>query len=127
MAAQQDFENVFQRLKAILKKYEASLHVDADLPDKYYLSTHQIPAEVGAQQNPMFFGGVQIRKNYVSFYLMPAYTHPELVGGISEKLQKRRQGKSCFNFKTADEALLGELAECVQRGFEAYQRARYIG
>jgi hypothetical protein len=65
---------------------------------------------------------VQIRKNYVSFYLMPVYICPDLMEGMPESLRKRMQGKSCFNFRRLDESALGDLGSLVRRGFERYQK-----
>jgi hypothetical protein len=70
----------------------------------------------------MFFGAVQIKKNYVSFYLMPVYVFPELLKSISPALKKRMQGKSCFNFTAIDDAMVDELGELTKQGFERYQR-----
>jgi hypothetical protein len=58
---------------------------------------------------PMWFGGVRIGKAYVSYHLMPLYTHPALMAQVSPALKKRMQGKSCFNFKTGDPVLFEEL------------------
>jgi hypothetical protein len=46
----------------------------------------------------IFFGAAQIKKNYVSFYLMPVYMFmfPKLLDNISPELKKHMQGKSCF-------------------------------
>jgi hypothetical protein len=59
---------------------------------------------------PMWFGQVREGKAYVGYHLMPVYTHAALAAKISPALRKRMQGKSCFNFKVADEALFEELA-----------------
>ena len=37
---------------------------------------------------------------------MPVYMFPDLLDGISPELRRRMQGKSCFNFKKAESALL---------------------
>jgi hypothetical protein len=42
-------------------------------------------------------------KSYVSFHLIPVYMFPDLLKGLSPALEKRMQGKSCFNFKTVRE------------------------
>jgi hypothetical protein len=67
----------------------------------------------------LWFGGVRMGKNYVSFHLMPVYMYPDLLDGVSEILLKRMQGKSCFNFRQIDPNLFQELdaltATCVQR------------
>lgn len=60
-------------------------------------------------KEPMWFGGVRTGRTYVSYHLMPVYSHPEQLEAASPALKRRMQGKSCFNFKTADPALLDEL------------------
>lgn len=62
-----------------------------------------------------WFGAVTIKKNYVSYHLMPLYGHPELLDGVSDDLRKRMQGKTCFNFKTVQSALFEELKALTVR------------
>ena len=118
MAATPDFPAVFAQLKVILKPYEPRLSVTANDSEGYSLDTHQL----GPNKKPMFFGAAVIKKNYVSFHLMPVYVHPELLEGISDGLRKRMQGKSCFNFKALDEDTLAELRQLTERGFEAFRK-----
>lgn len=68
----------------------------------------------------MWFGGVRAGKAYVSYHLMPVYTHADLAAKISPALRKRMQGKSCFNFKAADPALFEELAALTAEGASLY-------
>ena len=70
----------------------------------------------------MWFGAVQIKKNYVSYHLMPIYAFPELLDGLSPELKKRMQGKSCFNFKAVDRSLFTELGALAKRGINAIRR-----
>ena len=69
---------------------------------------------------PMWFGQVREGKAYVGYHLMPVYTHPALAEKISPALRKRMQGKSCFNFKVADEALFEELAALTREAAALY-------
>lgn len=75
---------------------------------------------------PLFFAAAQIKKNYVSFYLMPIYVTPGLLKGVSSALRKRMQGKSCFNFKSVDSTLFVELEILIQAGFVSYQEQGYV-
>ena len=118
MTTTPDFPVVFDQLKAILKPYEPRLSVTVDSSEGYSLDTHQL----GPNKKPMFFGAAVIKKNYVSFHLMPVYVHPELLEGISDQVRKRMQGKSCFNFKTLDADTLAELRQLTERGLEAFQK-----
>jgi hypothetical protein len=113
-----DFQPVFERLRAILQPYASGLTITQDANDSYYLEGHYSRK----YKRNLFFGSVQIKKNYVSFYLMPVYMYPELLDVISANLKKRMQGKSCFNFKKIDETLFDELATLTKRGFERFQQ-----
>ena len=74
----------------------------------------------------MFLGGVRLGRAYISYYLMPIYTHPVLIENISEALRKRMHGKSCFNFKTIEPELFEELVALTRTGMEVYQREGYV-
>jgi len=111
------FQVIFNRLKPILKKYEAQLVLTMDKAGNYSLDTHK-----QFKGKPVYFGGVHIKKNYVSFYLMPVYANPDLLSDISSGLRKRMQGKSCFNFKKVDEALFAELERLTDRAVDWYAR-----
>jgi hypothetical protein len=49
---------------------------------------------------------------------MPLYGRPELADGMSPALTKRRQGKTCFNFKRPDPILFAELEALTRRAAE---------
>ena len=116
MPSQNDFPIVFEQLKNILKPYARDLTVKADTADTYYLDGPYSEK----WKKELFFGSAQIKKNYVSFYLMPVYMHPELLKDASPELKKRMQGKSCFNFKKVEPELFAELAELTRRCAEKF-------
>jgi len=74
----------------------------------------------------MYFGSVQIKKNYVSFHLMPVYAFPDLLNNCSAALKKRMQGKACFNFTAIDEPLFAELADLVQRSVVRFRENQLL-
>jgi hypothetical protein len=74
----------------------------------------------------MFFGAVLMGKSYVSYHLMPLYTHPRLNGSISPELSRRKQGKSCFNFRALDESSSAELATLTSDGLKAYRSKNWL-
>ncbi len=63
---------------------------------------------------------MNVRKNYVSYYLIGVYADPRLVESLSPELRKRMQGKSCFNFKEVDEGLFAELSNLTDRAVKRY-------
>jgi hypothetical protein len=46
---------------------------------------------------------------------------PDLLKDISPALKKRMQGKTCWNFKQADETLFAELGELVAASFQRFK------
>jgi hypothetical protein len=123
MSSKGDFPLVFEHLKNILKPFESKLIVTADTPSAYSLDGPYSEK----WQKQLFFGSAQIKKNYVSFYLMPVYMFPDLLNNISPELKKRMQGKSCFNFKKAEPDLFNELAELTRKSAERFRTSREKG
>ncbi len=118
MSAQNDFPIVFEQLKNILKPYAKNLTIKTDTSDTYYLDGPYSER----WKKELFFGSAQIKKNYVSFYLMPVYMYPELLKDISPELKKHMQGKSCFNFKKVEPDLFRELDDLTRKGVEKFKQ-----
>jgi hypothetical protein len=118
MPAQNEFPAVFEQLKSILEPHAKNLTITADTPASYSLDGPYSEK----WKKVVFFGATQIKKNYVSFYLMPVYMYPELLKEISPELKKRMQGKSCFNFKKIEPELFHELTELTQMGVEKFKK-----
>ena len=116
------FDDTFAALKALLAPYAPRLHLSADDPGTYMLEGEYAPA----LKRPMFFAGVRAGRAYVSFYLMPVYSNPELMGRISDSLRRRLHGKSCFNFTRPEPELFAELSALVRNGFECYERLGFV-
>ena len=118
MKSQTDFIPVFQQLKIILEPFASNLTVSADSKEVYSLDG---PYSEKWKRN-LFFGSAQIKKNYVSFYLMPVYMYPDLLKGVSSELKKHMQGKSCFNFKKVEPGLFKELNSLTKKGYERFKK-----
>lgn len=108
--------SIFDSLRAILKEYEPNLSLVHDIEDKYYLDCKPTTPK----EKPKFFAAVTVQKNYVSFYFFPVYCNPLLGANLSPELLKRRQGKSCFNFKKDEPELFQELAGLCRSGYEHF-------
>jgi hypothetical protein len=118
MPTQNEFPIVFEQLKNILKPFAANLTVKADTSNSYSLDGPYSEK----WKKELFFGSAQIKKNYVSFYLMPVYMYPELLEDISPDLKKHMQGKSCFNFKKVEPDLFKELETLTHHGAEKFKK-----
>ena len=114
--------DVFDTLRSIMEPCARSLDIKHDEPGNFYVDTFHVMKN----KKPLWFGGVQIKKNYVSYHLMPVYVNPQLLDGISADLKKRMQGKSCFNFKLVDEKLFKEIGKLTKAGLQDYRKAGYL-
>ncbi|MGA9416421.1 MAG: hypothetical protein WBV60_17180 [Terriglobales bacterium] len=114
-AFNQEFEAAFQGLRKILKPYDTKLRVTKDNPGDYMSESKSLRY----QGKPVMFSGIT-SKSYVAFHLFPVYIFPDLLHGISPELKKRMQGKTCWNFKRAEEPLFAELGGLVEASFERF-------
>lgn len=117
-----NFAQVFAQLKSIMLPYARKLDCKVDNDSELYVDTRHIQKN----RKPLWFGAVQIKKNYVSYHLMPIYVNPDLLATISPALKKRMQGKSCFNFTSPDASLFKELAVLTEAGFNYYERQGFV-
>src|SRR5688500_2301717 len=105
---------VFDELRERMLRSSSGMHVAPDAPGNVVLKA---PWNEPGKKEPAWFGAVQLKKNYVSCHLMPLYALPRLREELPPELQKRMQGKSCFNFKKVEPALFDSLerlaAECA--------------
>jgi hypothetical protein len=119
-----DAAAVFSAIRPLFAKHEAACVVLHDEPGRYYLGSHEVRAKDGYRT---WFGGVEVKKTYVSAHLIPVYVHPDLLDAASAALRRRMQGKSCFNFKSVEAELITELGSLIDAGaarFKADGRLR---
>ena len=126
-----DFDSVFARLRTIVQQQAPSLLVTEDTATRYCVAGRVGPATLRAwggklKQPTMPVAWVQIGKAYVSFHLMGLYGNSPARAGMSEKLRARMQGKTCLNFKVADEALFTELEHVTARVCQGFKKAGFI-
>ena len=113
------FAKTFATLRKLFTPYAKTYPPIVDEPGRYFLATKVSKTKSGA---PIWFGGVEIKKNYVSFHLIPIYMFPDLKKAMSRELQKRMQGKSCFNFKKPDATLFSELERLTAKAVEHFRK-----
>src|SRR5262249_5682513 len=113
------FQSTFDTLRALFTPYGKTLTVVKETPTAYYLASKTSKTKSGAA---IWFGGVEIKKNYVSLHLITVYGNPALADTLSPALRQRMQGKSCFNFTTLDPVLLKELAALTKKGYAGFTK-----
>jgi len=108
-----EFEATFATLKDVLRKHAPKALVVRDVPGDFQIASPTLVDRVG---RPLTLAMLQIKKNYVSFHLIPVYASQALAKTISPALQKRMQGKACFNFTSVEPAHVKELATLTKKG-----------
>ncbi|MFZ5671023.1 MAG: hypothetical protein ACOY4K_16165 [Pseudomonadota bacterium] len=115
-----DFDILTAALAALMQRAAVGMTVSRSGPDGCeLLAAWDNPARRGQR---IWFGGVKRMKGYVSYHLMPVYTHAALAAAISPALKKRMQGKSCFNFRAEDPALFAELEALTREAARLYEQ-----
>lgn len=111
----------FATLREILTVYSERLLVAHDKPGDYQLCSRRLKDRIG---RPLLVAGVQIKKNYVSYHLMPIYMNSALQRKVSPALKKRMNGKACFNFLAIEPQQIEELAALTRDGIEVFETVR---
>lgn len=106
-----EFPTIFARLRALMLEAAPGMVVADDSPTNFTLKTSWLEARTN---EPAWFGWIAIKKSYVAYHVMPLYALPALNEAVPAVLEKRRQGKTCFNFKKTDDALFDELRKLTQ-------------
>lgn len=101
-----DFPGIFAELRSLMKAAAPGMIVTSDTPTTFTLKMSWIEART---KEPAWFGWIAIKKSYVAYHVMPLYALPALNDAVPSSLEKRRQGKTCFNFKKADPALFDDI------------------
>ena len=114
-----EFEATFATLKDLLRKQAPKALVVRDVPGDFQIASPTLVDRIG---RPLTLAMVQIKKSYVSFHLIPVYASQALAKTISQSLQKRMQGKACFNFTSVEPAHLKELATLTKKGASELER-----
>ena len=114
-------------LKPVFSKVAKHLALRTDTQTEYTLVTRSPSPFPQHKGHPLDFGSLRIGKSYVSLHLMPLYMCLELNQSISPALQKRMQGKTCFNFKDdPDPELVAELKRLTEAGLKQWSERNWI-
>jgi hypothetical protein len=116
-----DFAEVFTALRELLGPFSKEVAVQTDKPGDFH--TH-VPS-ILHRGKPLYFAGIKTGKNYVSFHLLPLYYSPELLKGMSPALNKRKQGKACFNFTSVNQECFAELSRLMAAGLKIFKTEKF--
>lgn len=106
------FARVHETLRGMMIEAAPNAVIATDRPGDLVLHTTDVDPKSG---KPVWFGAVTVKASYVAYHLFPLYSTPELGQDMSTALTRRRQGKSCFNFKKEEPELFAELTELTRK------------
>ena len=97
---------------SVLKDEEGDYELNGGYSDQY--------------KKVIWFGRVKVTKNYVGYHLIAVYAFPQLKKELSEALQQRMHGKSCFNFTELNDSIVSELSTLTARSVDAFRKAGWL-
>jgi hypothetical protein len=125
-----DFQPIFVALRTILQNHRGGWSVEEDSRSYSLAGTPgraALQAWGGKLKRPMIpIAWVQTGKAYVSYHLMGLAGNPQLLAGMSKDLKARMQGKTCFNFKSYDEAFFRELESVTAQAIAGFVKVGYV-
>src|SRR5262245_4401285 len=106
---------IYETLAALLVPYARKM--ESEMHPKIGFCLKARSARTGRETH---FGAVQVLPDCVAYHLFPLYGHPELLKVVSPELHSRMRSATCFHFATLNAALVAELAELTNAGFDAF-------
>lgn len=106
-----DFPSIFATLRSLMLAAAPGMVIADDTPTTFTLKTPWIEKRT---KQPAWFGWIAIKKSYVAFHVMPLYVLPALNDAVPPSLEKRRQGKTCFNVKKTDPDVFADLRQLTE-------------
>jgi hypothetical protein len=119
-------KEMFDKIKAQLKKYEPPFNARSDFESRFELWSEKDIEIAGRKRKEVYFAGLIIQSNYVGFYFMPIYTDTSLTEVFGTELLATLKGKSCFHIKKLDKKLLSQIKKALQIGFKLYKMRGWI-
>ncbi len=73
----------------------------------------------------VYFGGVKLEQDHVTYHLFLLYSYPELEQGLSSELRRRQHGRTGFHIEDgADRALIRELESLTRACYDLFRNAK---
>lgn len=116
----------FKIVKKLISKFAPPLKVATNLSSRYETyfekSFETVSGRTGnkLKKDKLWFASIIVQRNYLGFYFMPVYSHPELLLKVSPELRKTLKGKSCFHITKLNEEGAKEITKLLKEGFKLY-------
>jgi hypothetical protein len=124
--AERSLPRIFERLRAVIKKFEGPLTAKTDRSVRYELWSIKDVIIQGRPKKEIFFASAIVQSDYVGFYFMPVYADSEMAAVFAPELLALRTGKSCFHIKGLDARLERAIAAALRKGFALYKKRGWL-
>lgn len=126
-----DHDAAFEQLRALLRRHADGLTVTADTASRFCLEAGPGPATLAAwrgerRRDTLPVAWVERAKSYVGYHLMGLNGNASLTDRLSPQLRARMHGKTCFNFREAEPALVAELDATTAAAIDALERGGFM-
>jgi len=121
-------KEIFSKVRAGLEKQSPPMVISKDKEGVFELIGNK-PVPYGSRKTivpGMYFSSVVARKDMVSFYFFPIYYHEKDFKDIMPTMIKCLKGKTCFNFKKAEQVNEKELNALLKKGVQAWKKSGYM-
>lgn len=120
-----DRQKVFTDLKGVLEPYLKEFKA-YDSPGKFSLYTKKPVMIDGRPFEEVYFAGIKMNKNMVSFHFMPIYMNQSLRDKVPASLQKVLRGHTCFNLKELSPEMVGDIRHLLDLGVAGYKARGWL-
>jgi hypothetical protein len=121
-------KEIFEKIKFVLQKQSPPMLVSKNSENCFELTGNK-PVAYGSKKQivqGMYFSSVVAHKDMISFHFFPIYMKKELFEPLIPTTKKYMKGKSCFNFKKAEQVNETELTALLKKGAEAWKKLGYM-
>jgi hypothetical protein len=130
-AAEAKHDPVFEALRDVLRAHADGLEITADTSQRFCLEGEPGPATLaawgGAVRRKMIpVAWVERRASDVGYHLIGLNGNAALLAALSPALRARMHGKTCFNFRQPEPALLAELGDVTSASIAGLLRAGFL-
>ena len=113
-----DLYPVYIALRDTMLRAAPSLHIGKDALGEF---TANVPIDVMASKDPVWFGSVRLSQTNVAYYLPPLAMKEGRDIVVPERLKKYAQTKTCFIFHDIDAELFAELEAVTRRAAQGFK------
>jgi hypothetical protein len=118
---------IFQTIRASLQPYTANgftALINSD--DTYELWSEKAVDIEGNKKDPVYFAGVKISENGVSFYLIPENHEVDFKEIIQPDLLNLLQEESRFYVEELDDNLMMQINDALTAGFTLFKQKGWV-